>query len=398
MKYLSILGSTGSIGTQTLDIVRAMPDRFRVASLAAAGSRADLLGRQIAEFRPALVAVYDPSRLEEVKAAARTYWQKEAQAADSPVSCPSDIEFVTGMEGLIQCAGAEQTDIVVTSLVGMIGIRPTMAAIQAGKDIALANKETLVCAGELIMKAARDRGVRILPVDSEHGAIFQCMQGVPREDVTRIWLTASGGPFRGCTRQQLEKVTLAQALKHPNWSMGAKITIDSATLMNKGLEMIEARWLFDMKPEEVVPIVHPQSIVHSMIEVKDGSVLAQLGAADMRLPIEVALCWPERGKRIAAPLDFRNMKDLTFSPVDEEAFPSVAMARHAMQTGGLLPAVFNAANEAAVAKFRREEIGFTDIFRLVEKAMTLHENTHPGAESYTLEDVLYICESTEKQL
>lgn len=396
MKYLSVLGSTGSIGTQTLDCVRHMPERFKVSSLAAGGNRVELLAQQIMEFHPELVAVYDDKKMAEVKACCKS--MNAGTSACSDGWSLDKVTFVSGMEGLMETAAYDKNDLVVTSLVGMIGIRPTVAAIRSGKDIALANKETLVCAGKLITSLAEEMGVRILPVDSEHGAIFQCMQGVDQRDVRKIWLTASGGPFRGYSKEQLEKVTLAQALKHPNWAMGAKITIDSATLMNKGLEMIEAKWLFDRKPEDIIPIIHPQSIVHSMIEMKDGSVLAQLGPTDMRLPIEVALMHPERGPVIAEPLDFRKMNALTFEEVDEEVFPSVAMARHAMQVGGLLPAVFNAANEVAVDRFRKEQISFTDIYRLVEKAMTQFENSGALKDQYSIEDVLNVCETTESKI
>lgn len=390
MKHLAILGSTGSIGTQTLDVVRKTPGAFKVSALAAAGNRPELLAKQIKEFQPSLVVVYEEKNLPLVKEAVNETCAEKMALETAP-------EYLVGMDGLIAAATLSEVSIVVTSLVGMIGIRPTMAAIKAKKDIALANKETLVCAGSLIMETARKEGVKILPVDSEHGAIFQCMQGVDPADMRAIWLTASGGPFRGWTKEQLEKVTLQQALKHPNWAMGAKITIDSATLMNKGLEMIEAKWLFDMKPDKVIPIIHPQSLIHSMIEMKDGSVLAQLGPTDMRLPIEVALMYPERGEAISKPLDFRTIAQLTFEPVDENVFPSVAMARHAMEVGGLLPAVFNAANEVAVSRFRREEIGFTDIYSLVAKAMDHYEN-RSTLGSYTLEDVLDVCERTEKEI
>ncbi len=396
MKYLSVLGSTGSIGTQTLDCVRHMPLDFKVSALSAGGNRVDLLAEQILEFHPDMVAVYDETKLQEVKDACRKKSMLRGLSADG--WSLKNVEFLAGMEGLISCAAYGKNDIVVTSLVGMIGIRPTIAAIYAGKDIALANKETLVCAGKLITDLAEKNGVKILPVDSEHGAIFQCMQGVKQEDVRKIWLTASGGPFRGYTKEKLESVTLQQALKHPNWAMGAKITIDSATLMNKGLEMIEAKWLFDRAPEDIIPIIHPQSIVHSMIEMKDGSVLAQLGPTDMRLPIEVAIKYPERGPVIAEPLDFRKMSALTFEEVNEEVFPSVAMARHAMQVGGLLPAVFNAANEVAVDRFRKEQISFTDIYRLVEKAMTQFENSGALKEEYSIDDVINVCETTESKI
>lgn len=394
MKNIAVLGSTGSIGTQTLDAVRHDPGAFCVKVLCAGGGRTELLAEQILEFHPEMAVVYDPSALEEVK----TLVKEKSAGKVSGDFDPEKICYLTGMEGLMEAAAYPPVDILVTSLVGMIGIEPTVRAIRSGKDIALANKETLVCAGQFIMDEAKKCGVRILPVDSEHGAIFQCMQGVDPKDVDRIWLTASGGPFRGYTKEQLEKVTLAQALKHPKWAMGAKITIDSATLMNKGLEMIEAKWLFDRKPEDVIPIIHPQSIIHSMIEMKDGSVLAQLASTDMRLPIEVALYHPERGPQIVEKLDFRKLGALTFEEVDEEVFPSVAMARHAMEVGGLLPAVLNAANEIAVDRFRKEKIGFTDIFRTMEKAMHHYETYEHSGRSYQLEDVLRVFHETEKMI
>ena len=381
MKKVVVLGSTGSIGTQTLDVIRHFPDRFTVTGLAFGGARCEEFAKQIAEFKPKAAAVFDESALGRLK---------EILGSEA-----EHVRLLAGMEGLIELASMEEADIVVTSMVGMIGIRPTVAAIEAGKDIALANKETLACAGSYIMNLAKEKGVSIHPVDSEHGAFFQCMQGVRKEDVRKLWLTASGGPFRGYTKEQLETVTLEQALKHPNWSMGAKITIDSATLMNKGIEMIEARWLYDVEPSAVVPVIHPQSLIHSMVELKDGSVLAQLGPVDMRLPIEVALFYPERGEHVATPLDFRTIGTLTFEAIDEEVFPSIAMARHSMEVGALLPAVFNTANEVAVAKFRRREIGFTDIYRLVERAMTHYEKTQPIREDYTISDVLDICREVE---
>lgn len=381
MKKVVVLGSTGSIGTQTLDVIRHFPDRFTVTGLAFGGARCEEFAKQIAEFKPKAAAVFDESALGRLK---------EILGSEA-----EQVRLLAGMEGLIELASMEEADIVVTSMVGMIGIRPTVAAIEAGKDIALANKETLACAGSYIMNLAKEKGVSILPVDSEHGAFFQCMQGVRKEDVRKLWLTASGGPFRGYTKEQLETVTLEQALKHPNWSMGAKITIDSATLMNKGIEMIEARWLYDVEPSAVVPVIHPQSLIHSMVELKDGSVLAQLGPVDMRLPIEVALFYPERGEHVATPLDFRTIGTLTFEAIDEEVFPSIAMARHSMEVGALLPAVFNTANEVAVAKFRRREIGFTDIYRLVERAMNHYEKTQPIREDYMISDVLDICREVE---
>lgn len=382
VKNIAILGSTGSIGTQTLDIVRQMPDRLHVSVLAAGGGRPAELAAQIREFQPEMAVVYDEQALRQT--------QELLRQDALPKIC-----WRSGMEGLLEAVQLPQVQTVVTSLVGMIGIRPTVCALQAGKDIALANKETLVCAGAYIMRLARRQRCRILPVDSEHGAIFQCLQGVKNEDVHKIILTASGGPFRGYSREQLEQVTLEQALRHPNWEMGAKITIDSATLMNKGLEMIEAMWLFDRRPEEIEPIVHPQSIIHSMVQMKDGSVLAQLGPADMRLPIEVALTWPERGPQIVQPVDFRTQGALTFEPIDESVFPSIAMARYAMQRGGLYPAVYNAANEIAVDAFRRRRIGFTGIFRAAEQALNAYDRLERTGDDYELEEVIAIRERVQ---
>ena len=292
------------------------------------------------------------------------------------------------MSGLTELAVMPEADLIVTSLVGMIGIVPTVEAIKAHKDIALANKETLACAGRYIMKLAKENNVKILPVDSEHGAIFQCMEGVHRKDVRKIWLTASGGPFRGYTKKQLQSVTLQQALKHPNWAMGAKITIDSATLMNKGIEMIESKWLYGMEPENVCPIVHPQSIIHSMIEMKDGSVLAQLGPVDMRLPIEVMLMYPERGRALMEPLNFAKVGPLTFEAIDETVFPSIRMARESMQMDGLFPACYTAADELAVEQFRQGKISFTDIFRTVEYAMNQLAKESVSGPDYEIEEVI----------
>lgn len=381
MKQIVILGSTGSIGTQTLDVVLHAPEDFSVLALAAYGRNLELLCRQIETFHPANVCLYQEDALTQLK---------ELLCVRGVSS--EGISFYGGMDGLCELAVLDAADLVVTSLVGMIGIVPTIKAIEAGKDIALANKETLACAGSYIMRLAKAHHVQILPVDSEHGAIFQCLEGVSREDVDAIWLTASGGPFRGYTKQQLEQVTLAQALKHPNWSMGAKITIDSATLMNKGIEMIEAKYLYDLRPEQVLPIVHPQSLVHSMVELKDGSVIAQLGPVDMRLPIQVMLYYPKRGQALMKKLDFRTVGTLTFEPIDEEVFPSIAMARYSMQREGLFPACFNAANELAVEKFRQGQIQFTDIYRLVEKALSSLDAEGVTRKDYEIEEVIHMPE------
>lgn len=386
MKHISVLGSTGSIGTQTLDVIRHDPGHLSVVCLAARGSDPAKLAGQIAEFQPRLVCVYDHQALPAVR---------EALSVRHPKALP---QFTTGMQGLRQAASLPEADIVVTAMVGMIGIEPTVCAINAGKTIALANKETLACAGSYVMALAKDKGVRILPVDSEHSAVFQCLQGVRRQDLSGIWLTASGGPFRGYTRQRLEKVTLEEALHHPNWSMGAKITIDSATLMNKGTEMIEAMYLYSLEPDQIWPVVHPQSLVHSMIQLKDSTVLAQLGPVDMRLPIQVMLNYPERGEAIMQPLDFRKVGPLTFEPVDEEVFVSIPMARWCMRKGGLFPACYNAANEIAVERFRRGEISFTGIYRLVEKALNQLDREETSPREYELEEIIGMRERTKKML
>ncbi len=376
-KRIVVLGSTGSIGTQSLDVIRKEKDKLELIALAAYGNRPQLLAEQILEFSPSVICIYEEKNLLAVRA-----------ALSGLSASPDDYRWTVGMHGLVELATIPEADLVVTSLVGMIGIVPTVEAIKAHKDIALANKETLACAGRYIMRLAEQKQVKILPVDSEHGAIFQCMEGVNRKDVRKIWLTASGGPFRGYTKEQLEKVTLQQALKHPNWEMGAKITIDSATLMNKGIEMIEAKWLYGMEPENVCPIIHPQSIIHSMIQMKDGSVLAQLGPVDMRLPIEVMLMYPERGRALMDPLDFAKVGPLTFEAIDETVFPSIRMARESMQMDGLFPACYTAADELAVEQFRLGKIGFTDIFRLVEYALTQLDRENDHGIDYEIEEII----------
>lgn len=376
-KRIVVLGSTGSIGTQSLDVIRKEKENLELIALAAYGNRPQLFAEQILEFSPLVICVYEEKNLPLVQ-----------DALSSLAGSPDQYQWTVGMPGLIELATLPEVDLIVTSLVGMIGIVPTVEAIRAHKDIALANKETLACAGRYIMKLAEENKIRILPVDSEHGAIFQCMEGVRREDVRKIWLTASGGPFRGYSKEQLKTVTLEQALKHPNWGMGAKITIDSATLMNKGTEMIEAKWLYGMEPENVCPVIHPQSIIHSMIEMKDGSVLAQLGPVDMRLPIEVMLMYPERGRALMEPLDFTKLGPLTFEAIDEDAFPSIRMARESMQMDGLFPACYTAANELAVEQFRQGKIGFTDIFRLVDHALERLSREAYHGTSYEIEEVI----------
>ncbi len=354
MKYIAILGSTGSIGTQSLDVVRHHKD-LKVAALTA-GKNAALLEQQAREFRPELVAIWDEAAAEELR----------VKLADL------NIRVVSGMEGMIEAAVLPSADIVVTAIVGMIGIRPTLEAIRAGKDIALANKETLVTAGHLVMPLAREKGVKILPVDSEHCAIFQCLQGTAHTDIHKLLITASGGPFRGRKTEELRDVTVKQALAHPNWSMGAKITIDSATLVNKGLEVMEARWLFDVDLDDIQVVVQPKSIIHSMVEFKDGAVLAQLAPPDMRMAIQYALRYPEHCDMELPRLDFNQLREILFDVPDYETFRGLPMAVEAGKTGGSMPVVFNAANEWANAAFLREEIRFLDIYDCIADCMARH--------------------------
>lgn len=356
MKKIAILGSTGSIGTQTLEVVREHADELSVAALAAGRNKERLL-EQIKEFHPSLVSLSDEKMALELK--------KELEG--------TGVEVVAGMDGLIAVAGMEESDIVVTAVVGMMGILPTMEAIKKGKDIALANKETLVTAGHLIIPMAEKYRVSILPVDSEHSAIFQCLHSARKEDVDSILLTASGGPFRGRTLEDLSRVTLEDALKHPNWAMGQKITIDSSTMVNKGLEVMEARWLFDVDYSRIQVVVQPQSIIHSMVQFVDGAILAQLGTPDMKVPIEYALFYPERRSLAGERLDFGTLKNITFEKPDYEVFRGLALALEAGKAGGSMPTVFNAANEKAVAKFLKKEIGYLDIIRLIEKCMDAHK-------------------------
>ena len=366
MKNISILGSTGSIGTQTLEVVRNNGE-IRVTALAA-GSNVSALEQQIREFRPKIAVLYD-----------------EKAAADLAVRVKDlDVQVHSGMEGLIAAATEKDAEIVVTAVVGMIGIRPTIAAMKAGKDIALANKETLVTAGHIIMDLARTEGVKILPVDSEHAAIFQCLQGSGNNPVHKILLTASGGPFRGRTRESLRDIRPADALKHPNWHMGKKITIDSSTMVNKGLEVMEAHWLFDVTMDQVQVVVQPQSVIHSMIEYVDGAVIAQLGTPDMKLPIQYALYYPERRYLPGERLDFGKLKDITFEDPDPVNFPALSLAYRAGTAGGSLPTVFNAANELAVAMFLEEKIGYLTIDDMIEAAM----DHHRIIENPTVEEIL----------
>ncbi|MGN0514743.1 MAG: 1-deoxy-D-xylulose-5-phosphate reductoisomerase [Lachnospiraceae bacterium] len=351
MKNISILGSTGSIGTQTLDVVRNNKE-LNVVALTA-GNNIKLLAEQIREFNPVLACV----KTEELAG--------ELKLLVSDV----DVKIVSGMDGLIEAATMKECEIVVTAIVGMLGIRPTIEAVKAGKDIALANKETLVCAGHIIMPLAKEYNVKILPVDSEHSAIFQSLNGEENNKIEKILLTASGGPFRGRTIEQMRNVQLSDALKHPNWSMGKKITIDSATMVNKGLEVMEAKWLFGVNLDDVCVVVHPQSVIHSMVQFIDGSIIAQLGTPDMRLPIQYALFYPERKIMNSKRLDLFELKSMTFEAPDPVNFRGLGLAYEAARRGGNVPTVFNAANEKAVAKFLNNEIGFLDIPRIIELAM-----------------------------
>jgi len=354
MRRLSILGSTGSVGRQTLDVVRKTGG-FRVTALAARSS-VDLLEKQAREFRPGLVCAYE-----------------EAAAADLKVRlADTDIRVVSGPEGLLKAAAGVPADLVSVSILGMIGLGPTMAAIEAGRDIAIANKETLVTAGHLIVPLAEKAGIRLLPVDSEHGALFQCLQGEDRSRIRELILTASGGPFRGRKWADLKDITPADALRHPNWSMGAKITVDSSTLVNKGLEVMEAHWLYGVPYGRIRVVIHPQSIVHSLVEFTDGSVKAQLAVPDMRLPIQYALYSPERQEAVCGHLDLWEMQDLHFEKPDFENFPGLGLAYEAGKAGGSLPTVYNAANEWAVARFLQGKLGYTQIVDTIEGAMAAH--------------------------
>ncbi|MBS1128895.1 MAG: dxr [Nitrospirae bacterium] len=355
MKKIAILGSTGSIGTSTLAVAEQFPDRFKVVAIAG-GNNSKLLESQIRKFKPSLAAIADAKAAESLR----------KKCNDMPV------RIVSGVEGMIEVATAEDADITVSAIVGTAGLVPTIAAIQAGKDIALANKEVLVTAGELVMAECRRWNVRLFPVDSEHSAIFQCLHSGQRGDVKRLILTASGGPFRNHSKGDLAKVRLAEALKHPNWSMGRKITIDSATLMNKGLEVIEAHWLFGMAPEQIKVLVHPQSIVHSLVEYRDGSVVAQLGMPDMKGPIAYALSYPERLPDVSPGLDLASIATLTFQEPDRDLFPCLGYAYDALKAGGSMPAVLSAANEVAVRYFLEEKIGFLDVPRVLKFVMEAH--------------------------
>lgn len=355
MKKIAILGSTGSIGTQTLDVVRNNKD-LEVTALAA-GSNIKLLEQQILEFHPSVVSVWNEQKALELKEKVKHL----------------SVKVLSGMDGLIACAVEKDASIVVTSVVGMIGIRPTIEAIKAGKDIALANKETLVTAGHIIVPLCKERGVSLLPVDSEHSAIFQCLNGERANKVSKIILTASGGPFRGRKLEDLKNIQVEDALKHPNWSMGQKITIDSSTMVNKGLEVMEAKWLFDVDYDNIQVVVQPQSIIHSMVEFEDGGVMAQLGTPDMRLPIQYALYYPERRPLPGDRLDFYKLGQITFEEPDMETFRGLKLAFEAGRRGGSLPTVYNAANELAVSKFLNRKISYLEIVESIEYAMSKHK-------------------------
>lgn len=357
MKNVFVLGSTGSIGTQTLEVARQNLNEIKITALSA-GKNVDLMEKQVREFMPKIVVMDD---------------EKAAADLKTRISDLSGIKLLTGMEGNLEAAADPCSDIVVTAIVGMIGIRPTIAAIESGKDIALANKETLVCAGHIIMPLAKEKGIKILPVDSEHSAIFQSLQGSPADRIEKIILTCSGGPFRGMTRDELATKTPEDALKHPNWNMGRKITIDSASLVNKGLEVMEAAWLFGVGHERVCVTVHPQSVLHSAVEFKDGAVIGQMGTPDMKLPINYALFYPDRMPMKSEKLDLFKTGALTFEKPDTDTFRGLALAYDAANAGGTMPTVFNAANEEAVARFLDHKIGFLDIYEEIEKAMNAHK-------------------------
>ena len=377
MKKIALIGSTGSIGTQTLEIVRNHPEEYKVVALAC-GRNLELLEAEMREFHPSFVSVGDEEGAASLRASTRDL----------------GIPVGSGMSGLCEAAAYPDADVTVTAIVGMVGIQPTLAAIEAGKTIALANKETLVTAGHLVTKAAKERGVKILPVDSEHSAIFQSLQGNTGNRIARILLTASGGPFRGRTREELKQVKLADALKHPNWSMGQKITIDSATMVNKGLEVIEATWLFDVEPERIEVLVQPQSIIHSAVEYEDGAVIAQLGTPDMKLPIQYALTWPARVYLPGDRLDFTKLSAIELAQPDRKTFLGLDFAYRAAKEGGILPTAMNAANEYAVAHFLREEISFLEIYDWIEYAM----DTASGSEEPSLEEILAEEKAVEERL
>lgn len=378
MKKISILGSTGSIGTQTLDVVRANKDKFEVVAISA-NSSIDLLLEQIKEFRPKYVAVYNENSAKKLK---------------EMIPSNIKIEVLSGMEGLKIISSLNEIDVLLTAIVGMIGLVPTLCAIRNGKDIALANKETLVCAGSLVMSESKKYGVNILPVDSEHSAIFQCLNGEQNKEIEKIILTASGGPFRGKKRGELIHITKNEALKHPNWDMGRKISIDSSTLMNKGLEVIEAKWLFGIEASDIDVVVHPQSIIHSMVQFIDSSVMAQLGCPDMKLPIQYALSYPDRIVSDFERLDLTKLMTLTFGKPDMDTFPCLKLAYDTLKMGGTYSAVLNSANEVLVNEFLEDKIGFYDIPYYIEKTLEKHSSiTNP-----TLEEILEVDKWTRESV
>lgn len=376
MKNIAIIGSTGSIGTQTLEVVRANND-LKVIALAA-GNNVDLLEKQVREFRPAYACMASEDKAKELR----------ERLADIQV------KILCGMEGLLEIAVIPHVEILVTAIMGMIGIRPTIAAIEAGKDIALANKETLVTAGHIIIPLAKEKKVQILPVDSEHSAIFQCLQGGKKEQVSKLLLTASGGPFRGRKREELADIQVEDALKHPNWAMGRKITIDSSTLVNKGLEVMEAKWLFDVNLDQIEVVVHPQSVIHSMVEYTDGAVIAQLGTPDMKLPIQYALYYPDRKFLAGERLDFAKLSSMTFEKPDMETFRGLYLALEASKTGGSMPTVYNAANELAVAKFLNRKIKYLQIVEIIEACM----NEHQIIENPSVDEILEVEKSVYEMI
>lgn len=382
MKRLTVIGSTGSIGRNTLEIVEKFPDNFKISALCA-GKNIALLARQIEQFRPEMAVVYDHSHAVQLK---------------KYLSSDINTKILYDDQGYIEASAYNSTDMVVSAVVGAAGLKPTLAAIEAGKDIALANKETLVMAGEIVMKKATENGVKIFPVDSEHSAIFQCLQGQQIQDMEKIFLTASGGPFFNYPKSEFHKIIPKDALNHPTWKMGPKITIDSATLMNKGLEIIEARWLFDVPGKNIKVIIHPQSIVHSMVAFRDGSVIAQLGLPDMKGAIAYALSYPHR-LAIGQPLpDFAELGALTFAEPDQDKFICLALAVEACQAGGTLPAVLNAANEKAVAAFLENKINFTDIPRIIERTMHRHKPVFSPALNDIIESDSWARKEADKEI
>jgi 1-deoxy-D-xylulose-5-phosphate reductoisomerase len=378
-KNIVLLGCTGSIGVSTQKVAADLPEQIRIVGMASRNN-VDGLEQAVRQFKPLAVAMTNREKAKELEKRLSTSAKASADKGGAPGGRALPTKVLSGERGLVELATMPEADIVLIAIVGTAGLEPALAAIRAGKHLAVASKEILVMAGELVMSEARKHGVKVLPVDSEHSAIFQCLEGREPADVKRLILTASGGPFRQTPREQFAKITVAQALKHPSWNMGQKITIDSATLFNKGLEMIEARWLFDVEVDRVDVVVHPQSVVHSMVEFMDGSILAQLSVPDMRYPIQYALTWPRRLPNSMKPTDFAKIGTLTFEEPDAEKFPSLRLAREAGRVSGTMPAVFNAANEVAVARFVDGQIGFLQIYETVEKVMGAH---HKGGRAGT---------------